>query len=372
MKKIWSGIVRYYKLTDKVIWGLCLFSSAFSVLMLLGIWDSDYVKLDRVIVQIVAAGLGCCAMVVISRIDYQTMADLWRLHLPLAYALVGLTFVLGIGRADDMAWLRIPFVGLTFQPSELLKLSFIITFAYHLQKAEDNLNQPGVLVPVLCHAAVPVLLIMLQGDHGSAMVFLFVACGMLFTAGLAWKYILAAGGLSIARPAGDLVRTDGRGQADAHHHPLQPRPGPRRQRLPAAAGTHRPGFGQALGQGGLLREPPVCPGDVQRLYLLLHRRGAGIDRLPAGAGCAHSTLSAHPAGEPPGKDRLGRYICVGVFMMIASQTVMNVGMCLSVLPVIGVTLPLFSGGGTSVVATYLGIGLAMSVSMHNSRRLFTL
>ena len=129
MKKIWSGIVRYYKLTDKVIWGLCLFSSAFSVLMLLGIWDSDYVKLDRVIVQIVAAGLGCCAMVVISRIDYQTMADLWRLHLPLAYALVGLTFVLGIGRADVMAWLRIPFVGLTFQPSELLKLSFIITFA---------------------------------------------------------------------------------------------------------------------------------------------------------------------------------------------------------------------------------------------------
>ena len=59
-------------------------------------------------------------------------------------------------------------------------------------------------------------------------------------------------------------------------------------------------------------------------------------------------------------------------MMIASQTVMNVGMCLSVLPVIGVTLPLFSGGGTSVVATYLGIGLAISVSMHNSRRLFTL
>ena len=72
------------------------------------------------------------------------------------------------------------------------------------------------------------------------------------------------------------------------------------------------------------------------------------------------------------KDRLGRFICVGVFSMIAAQTVMNVGMCLSVLPVIGVTLPLFSGGGTSVVATYLGIGLAMSVSMHNSRKLFTL
>ena len=149
-------------------------------------------------VQIIAAGLGCCAMVVSSRIDYQTMADLWRFHLPAAYFLVLLTFILGIGRADDMAWLEIPFVGLTFQPSELLKLSFIVTFAYHLQKVEENLNQPGVLIPVLCHAAAPVLLIMLQGDHGSAIVFLFIACGMLFSAGLAWKYILTAGGLTIA------------------------------------------------------------------------------------------------------------------------------------------------------------------------------
>ena len=63
---------------------------------------------------------------------------------------------------------------------------------------EENLNQPGVLIPVLCHAAAPVLLIMLQGDHGSAIVFLFIACGMLFSAGLAWKYILTAGGLTIA------------------------------------------------------------------------------------------------------------------------------------------------------------------------------
>ena len=70
------------------------------------------------------------------------------------------------------------------------------------------------------------------------------------------------------------------------------------------------------------------------------------------------------------KDRLGRFICVGVFSMIAAQTVMNVGMCLSVLPVIGVTLPLFSGGGTSVVATYLGIGLAMSVSDVYKRQAF--
>ena len=372
MKKIWSGIVRYYKLTDKVIWGLCLFSSAFSVLMLLGIWDSDYAKLDRVIVQIVAAGLGCCAMVVISRIDYQTMADLWRLHLPLAYALVGLTFVLGIGRADDMAWLRIPFVGLTFQPSELLKLSFIITFAYHLQKAEDNLNQPGVLVPVLCHAAVPVLLIMLQGDHGSAMVFLFVACGMLFTAGLAWKYILAAGGLSIAALPViwyGLMDEDKRMRIITLFNPdLDPAGSGYQQRL----GRIALGSGKLWGKGVFSGNHQYVPEMYNDFIFSFIGEALGLIGCLLVLGvltalCLRILQVSHRA-----KDRLGRYICVGVFMMIASQTVMNVGMCLSVLPVIGVTLPLFSGGGTSVVATYLGIGLAMSVSMHNSRRLFTL
>ena len=69
MKKIWSGVVRYYKLTDKIIWGLCLFSSAFSVLLLAGIWNSGYVQPSRIVVQIVAAGLRTIAVRSESRID---------------------------------------------------------------------------------------------------------------------------------------------------------------------------------------------------------------------------------------------------------------------------------------------------------------
>lgn len=282
--------------------------------MLLGIWDSDYVKLDRVIVQIVAAGLGCCAMVVISRIDYQTMADLWRLHLPLAYALVGLTFVLGIGRADDMAWLRIPFVGLTFQPSELLKLSFIITFAYHLQKAEDNLNQPGVLVPVLCHAAVPVLLIMLQGDHGSAMVFLFVACGMLFTAGLAWKYILAAGGLSIAALPViwyGLMDEDKRMRIITLFNPdLDPAGSGYQQRL----GRIALGSGKLWGKGVFSGNHQYVPEMYNDFIFSFIGEALGLIGCLLVLGCAHSTLPAHPAGEPPGQGPPGAvHLCGGLY-----------------------------------------------------------
>ena len=94
MKSIWNMVVRYFRQTDKVIWGLCLTASAMSVVLLLGIWNSGYVNLSRPIVQCIAIGLGCGAMFLLSRVDYQTMADLWRLHVPLTYGLVLLTFIL--------------------------------------------------------------------------------------------------------------------------------------------------------------------------------------------------------------------------------------------------------------------------------------
>ena len=71
------------------------------------------------------------------------------------------------------------------------------------------------------------------------------------------------------------------------------------------------------------------------------------------------------------EDSLGRLICVGVFTLISAQVFVNVGMCLMVLPVIGITLPFLSAGGSSVLAIYLGLGLVLSVYMHTSRNLFS-
>ena len=71
------------------------------------------------------------------------------------------------------------------------------------------------------------------------------------------------------------------------------------------------------------------------------------------------------------RDSLGSYICVGAFAMVAFQSIFNIGMCLSVLPVIGITLPFLSSGGTSVVALYAAMGLVVSVKMHSSSKMFS-
>ena len=68
------------------------------------------------------------------------------------------------------------------------------------------------------------------------------------------------------------------------------------------------------------------------------------------------------------KDKQGMIICVGLFGMLAAQSIMNIGMCVSLLPVIGITLPFFSAGGTSLLANFIGIGLVLNVYMHRNRR----
>jgi rod shape determining protein RodA len=69
------------------------------------------------------------------------------------------------------------------------------------------------------------------------------------------------------------------------------------------------------------------------------------------------------------REKYGKLICVGIFAMLVSQIVVNLGMCLSITPVIGVTLPFFSAGGTSLLCLFCSIGVVMSVYMHRNARL---
>lgn len=139
--------------------------------------------------------MGFVAAIILSKFDYRLLGRLWKLHVPLAYGLVLLTFVLGYGRsgADDINWIALPF-GASIQPSEFLKISFILSFAYHLDHVQENINSPLTLLFLAVHGAIPVMLIHIQGDDGTAVVFIFIFVAMLFTAGISMKYIAAAAG----------------------------------------------------------------------------------------------------------------------------------------------------------------------------------
>ena len=107
--------------------------------------------------QLFSMGVGIVVAIIISFIDYHKLVKLWFIYAPIALALVALTFTsLGYKRdgADDRAWLNVGFV--QFQPSEILKLAFILTFSYHLSNDEEEMNKPSHMALLLLHGAIPI------------------------------------------------------------------------------------------------------------------------------------------------------------------------------------------------------------------------
>lgn len=373
MKTVFSAIGRYIKETDWMLMLCCFSLSSFSTLLIYSLYKNGEIgRLNTVLVQPAMALCGIVAAIILSKIDYHMMARLWKWHSVLCYGLALLVFPFGIQRVDwvdDKAWLPIPFTSISFQPSELLKISFIITFAYHLSKVKDQLNRPKQLLLLCIHGAIPCGLIHLQGDDGTVLVMAVIFASMLFVAGLSWKYIVPV--LAMIPPAAVVLWNfflddDKKNRILAIIRP----------ELVDSAITWQQDRGLiSIGNGGLwgngifmetgqFRYVPEVYNDF--IFTYIGETVGFIGCIAVLAALAflcirilHSALHA--------LDDLGKFICVGVFAMMAIQIIINIGMCLGVLPVIGVTLPFLSAGGTSTGTLYLGIGVVLSVYMHSGK-----
>ncbi|MDR2933628.1 MAG: FtsW/RodA/SpoVE family cell cycle protein [Oscillospiraceae bacterium] len=371
MKKIWAALTGYVRATDKWLIFLWVGASAASVLFLYGLYTSDLASKSTVLKQVAAIAMGFVAAVVISLFDYHTLLKLWKLYMPLALLLVGLTFFIGTGTRTDEAWINIPLGPFSFslQPSEVLKISFITTIALHLSKVHENMNAPLNVLLLCVHGGVHVLLIQLQGDSGSALVFLVIFIVMLFFAGISWKYIAAAVVLLVPLVLVVwffIMTPDQQMRFRIVQNP----------ELDSAYAYQQMQGKLALGVGGVQGTGIFSGRHVRVPEIYNDFIFSFIGEATGFMGCLgvimlltaicfkilyNSSLAA---------DNTGRFVCVGVFAMMLAQTIMNVGMCIGVLPVIGVTLPLFSAGGTSVISLYLALGLVLSVYRHSSTGLF--
>ena len=203
MKKISRAIVQYIKETDKFLWLVFLLISTYGALLVYSATRTAPSS-SAFRTQIIAVFLGYIAAIVISKINYKKIAALWPVIVVLCLGFMAATSVFGIrvSGADDKAWIMLP-GGISFQPSELVKIGFIVTFAKHL----DVLREHGKLKSFLhicllaVHMAIPVGIIHLQGDDGAALVFFFIFLAMCFGAGVQLRYFAATfGAILIAVP----------------------------------------------------------------------------------------------------------------------------------------------------------------------------
>ena len=374
MGRIIAKIADYIRETDKLLMGLCVFASVYGCVAVFS--STNYLtKSSRpVLVQGLSLVLGVTAAVIISSFDYETFFRRWYLVAATGLIPVILTFFIGFAPegTDDKAWLDLGIT--TFQPAELLKICFIITFALHLGKVKPNINKLKNLILICIHGAFPVVLIHMQGDDGTALVFAVMVLFMMWSAGVSWKYFLVALiGAGIASPiVYFLVMNDEQRARIIHMFDVDSDIKgigyqQWRGRIALANGGF---FGQGLLKGDLTSVGGVPEGQNDFIFVSIGEElgflGCLVVLILLAAICLRCIRIARVCNKDSGK-----LICVGVFAMLFAQIVINVGMCVSLLPVIGVTLPFFSAGGTSLLCLYLGVGLALSVYMHrNSRTIY--
>lgn len=367
-----ASVINYIRSIDRLLVILCLAASIWSLVLLTGIYYNGYIGSSVVFTQAAAIGLGILGAFIVSKFDYTTLMRLWKLYVPVCFAFVVFTSFFGVMRGDNMAWLAINIgrFSFSFQPSELLKICFILTLAVHLEKVQEQMNTLKNMCLLCLHGGAYVLAVHLQGDDGTALIFLAIFLIMIFVAGVSWKYVVSAVlGLIVALPAWWLLiaKPDQKLRILILFNPDLDDAISYQQ----AQGEISIGSGMVWGKGiftGNHRYVPELYNDF--LFSFIGEAMGFIGCLAVlillcWISCkvlVNTRISTTPGGK---------YICVGVFAMIVSQMIINLGMCLRLLPVIGVTLPFFSQGGTSVVSMYLAVGLVLSVYSHSRKSLFS-
>ena len=351
---------------------LCAAASLFGILMVAS--ATRYMHTWRlVIVQSAALLLGVVLYLLISQVDLNDLSKYWKWIF-----LVGIAFILllitPLGIEDNTgnrAWLDFPFLPVKIQPAEIVKFTFILVLAKQLAWLKENRDLSGIgsVGFLAVHLGVIfALYYKVSSDMGSALVFLFIFMAMCFVAGVAlrWFAIGAAGGGLLFWALWDLNKIPNYMKMRFRilfDHSLDPQ----------NTGWQQTRSLMALGSGKLTGQGLFHGTQTQSEYSsALPNRHTDFIFTVIGeelglVGCL-LTLALLTAiilrcvwVARHAKTRLEGYVCIGVASMVIFQVVVNVGMCLFVMPVIGLTLPFISYGGSSLVMLFMAMGMVSGV-----------
>lgn len=329
---------------------------------------------SKLIMQIAMTVVGICAIMVIVNIDYRIFVDrYWFILLLVSVALLGITLIIGDTGANgtettNKSWLTIIKLGsksFQIQPSEFVKIAFIISFSKHLSMVKDKINKIKTLIPLALHAGAIVGLILLSGDLGVTLVYVGIIAIMLAFAGLSkWYFIGAIAVVILAFPflwpllseyQQNRILIGFRPELDPTGYGLQPL-------LSLDAISAGGLFGRGINSGGYYEILPASHTDfifatycemfgfVGAVIFLIVLFSLVVKIINIGRNC---------------RDEFGGFICIGIAGMFIVQTIMNLGMCLAISPVIGITLPFMSYGGSSMLALYISMGFVHAISAHD-------
>jgi rod shape determining protein RodA len=314
--------------------------------------------------QIYGIVLGLIALVICLAFDYRSLGD--KSHFIYVGVLLLLIYVLFFGavRGGSRRWIDLGVFNL--QPSEFAKATVALVLAKYFGESRRGAPTSGDLLIAGAITAVPLLIIMRQPDLGTAVTLLPILLAVTYVAGVPMRIfgILALVGVLAAPVAWKFVLKDyQKERISTFLDPEQDAKGAGYQQIQARITTGSGGLwgkGFMKGTQGQLRFLPVAHNDFVFSVLAEERGFAGV--LTA-LGLYLFVILRSLESARLAKDRLGAYLVLGVLASFTFQVIYNVTMAAGLAPVKGLTLPLMSYGGSSMIATLAGFGLILNVRM---------
>jgi rod shape determining protein RodA len=358
----------FWRQFDYILFGTTLLLIIFGILMIrsatIGAIDPDII--NRVPDQIQYAIIGIILVFTLAAIDYRVLGGM---HIWLYIVMIGLLVLvqlLGVvGDAGAQRWIN---VGIRIQPSEIGKILIIITLGYHLSQRYHEIGDLKTLFTSLLHVAVPAGLVFIQPNLGTTIVFMVIWFALVWAAGLRLKHIvLFLLAIMLAMPLLWSQMQDY--QKSRITTFLNPEGDPTsyfniRQAIISIGSGGFLGKGYANGTQSQLRFLRVRHTDF--IFSVISEEFGFVGGLVV-MGLLGVVILRILRGAQMAYDPLGSMICYGVAAIIFFQTVVSIGMNLSILPVTGLTLPFISSGGTSLLSILAGVGLAESVIIRRRR-----
>jgi len=367
MRQFLSEFKNFLRKGDLVLLLLCLATTTFGVVMIAS--TNNYRgNLRYIIIQIAAASLGVLLYMIISSID----ADFFAEHRLLIAGFNVFLLLLLVPFGTDLdtgnrSWLDFPFLPIDIQPAEICKITYILIMASVMKSHQSRISSIRSVLHMVFHLGLLVgLNMVISKDLGVSMIFIFVFIGMAFAGGvsLLW-YLFAIGSIAAVWPFlwehffdthqknRILVLINPEYDAegiDARFHTVRSL-----RSLTGGLWT-----GQGLFQGNRTSNGELFAQHTDYIF-------SAIGEELGFFGCVAVLLVLFlivfrciQVGMRS-QDYMRRMICFGAASALMFQVIINVGMCIGVAPVIGLTLPFISYGGSSILTLYAMLGLVSGV-----------
>ena len=384
MARITDIIREFLRKGDVLLLTLCLIASAFGLVLIYSATRYDPDLHSNVLKQFVFICIGVVAYVVMSFVDIELFTErTWKwMFLFNVFIIVLLLTPFGVGEqtTGNNSWLAFPFLPFNIQPAEVAKLFFVLILALQCARYREwGISRPGSVLRLTAHTLFMAgLITVVSGDYGMVLVYLFIFVIMAFSAGVKLRWFVLGGTLVLGGIGGVAVLAyqsesfmDKYGYIIRRFTEVFTRSDPQGVGWQQTRSVLAIGSGKLTGQGFLqgvqtqsLSESSLPARHTDEIFAVCGEEfgliGCLVVLLLLTAIILRCLWVARNA-----RSHYSAYIAMGFGGMLLVQTVINVSVCLYIFPVVGLTLPFFSYGGSSMLTLYAAMGIVSGVKMRS-------